>query len=250
QRVHDLLDALHDLGEAGVEVVAPVELHLHHGQALPRPRLDIADARHRGDRLLDGVGDGALDVLDVGALVDGADPDGREVDVGEEIHRRPAERRRAEEHDRERAHEDRDPVPHGDEGQPHTGQIPVAGTALTFWPVLTRSLPCTITESVSLTPLVISTHPPSVTPRSTGTNSTAPARTTTSEGRPSPTRRASTGTASAPGRRSTTSSTRANMPGLSRPSPLGMSTSTPMVRERGSRACTMRVTVPLNTSPV
>ncbi len=120
QRVHDLLDPLHDLGQARVQIGAPREEHLDHGDALSRAGFDVAHVRDGGHGLLDRVGDGPLDVLDVGALVDGADPDRRVVDVGEEVDRHAAEGGRTEDHDGQRRHEDGDAVAHGEEREPHT----------------------------------------------------------------------------------------------------------------------------------
>jgi hypothetical protein len=76
----------------------------------------VVDVGDGADRLLDGVGDGLLDVLDVGAGVDRADRDHGEVDVREEVDRHAGERGGAEHHDGQRGHQDRDGVPHGEEG--------------------------------------------------------------------------------------------------------------------------------------
>ena len=54
---------------------------------------------------------------------------------------------------------------------------------------------------------------------------------------------------SAPLRVSTSTSARANIPGLSLRSGFGMSTSTPMVRVRGSRLWTTRTTLPPKVCP-
>jgi hypothetical protein len=122
QRIQDLLDPLHDLVLTGRDVGVEVEPHLDDRDALPALGLDVVDVGDRTDRLLDGVGDRLLDVLDVGPGVLGPDRDDRQVDVGEEVDRHPPERGVTQDHDGEGRHQHGDGVADREEGQPHGGR--------------------------------------------------------------------------------------------------------------------------------
>src|SRR5713226_5255940 len=99
----------------------------HRREALPRLGLDELDVADGAHRLLDGVGDGLLDVEHTGARVDGPDVDDREVDVREEIDREPPEGHEAEDGHGQRRHQDGDGVAQREQRHPHATSSPPRG---------------------------------------------------------------------------------------------------------------------------
>ncbi len=101
-------DLVPDVLGGEVEVRPPLELGHDGGDALRGYRRDLLDAVDRADDLLQGLGDGRLDVLRGRPRIRRDDGDGRELDVGEEVQPQPRERDAADDDQDEDHHGRRD----------------------------------------------------------------------------------------------------------------------------------------------
>ena len=102
------IDARADFVGRFVEVRAPREVQADRARAFRRRRVDLLEARHRRERLLERPHDELFDFGRSDAAVADAHRDARIGHVRHQVDRQPEQRDRAEQHDDRREHEHRD----------------------------------------------------------------------------------------------------------------------------------------------
>ena len=104
----DPVDRLSQMEIGEVHLRSPLVLHRDDGDALAGPGQDVANPGLGGDRLLESLGDEALEILGRDVLVDGEDREARIDDRRQQIHRQPRVAQAADQQQRREQHADRD----------------------------------------------------------------------------------------------------------------------------------------------